>query len=131
MARLARLTVTDYPHHVILRGNNRADIFVDVKDRERMLALLRLIDEYLGVSNTNMHLCAGLGRSADVLVSGSVVIEVVFNIPGMGSFLVDSIGQRDYNAVMAVLLASSILTQLGLLLSDLSYAFVDPRISLD
>ena len=41
-------------------------------DLERMLALLRLIDGYLGVSNTNMHLCAGLGRSADVLVSGSV-----------------------------------------------------------
>jgi len=40
MARLARLTVTDYPHHVILRGNNRQDIFLDVRDRERMLALL-------------------------------------------------------------------------------------------
>lgn len=41
-------------------------------DLERMLALLRLVDDYLGVSNTNMHLCAGLGRPADVLVSGSV-----------------------------------------------------------
>lgn len=40
MARLPRLTVTGYPHHVILRGNNRQDIFTDARDRERMLALL-------------------------------------------------------------------------------------------
>lgn len=41
MARLPRLTVTGYPHHVILRGNNRQDIFIDARDRERMLALLQ------------------------------------------------------------------------------------------
>lgn len=52
MARLARLTVTDYPHHVILRGNNRQDIFVDVRDRERMLALLQ---EYSGVQGVDVH----------------------------------------------------------------------------
>lgn len=40
MARLPRLTVPDLPHHVIQRGNNRAPIFVDAADFERMLALL-------------------------------------------------------------------------------------------
>ena len=40
MARLPRLTVTDYPHHVILRGNNRQPIFLDTEDYQRMLALL-------------------------------------------------------------------------------------------
>jgi len=40
MARLPRLTVPGYPHHVIQRGNNRQPIFVDSKDRERFLALL-------------------------------------------------------------------------------------------
>jgi len=40
MARLPRLTVTGYPHHVILRGNNRQDIFRDSADQQRMLGLL-------------------------------------------------------------------------------------------
>lgn len=83
------------------------------------------------VRNGMIPILTLLGGLLPVLVSGSVVIEVVFNIPGMGTFLVDSINQRDYNAVMAILLASSWLTQIGILLSDLSYALVDPRISLD
>jgi peptide/nickel transport system permease protein len=66
-----------------------------------------------------------------VLVGGSVVIEVIFNIPGMGLFLFDAINLRDYNVVMAVLLASSALALLGILLSDVAYALVDPRISFE
>ena len=65
------------------------------------------------------------------LIGGSVVIEVVFGIPGMGSYLFESINVRDYNAVMAVLLISSALTLLGMLISDLSYALVDPRITFE
>jgi len=65
------------------------------------------------------------------LIGGSVVIEVVFGIPGMGSFLFESINLRDYNAVMAVLLISSALTLIGMLISDLSYALVDPRITFE
>jgi len=83
------------------------------------------------VRNGMIPILTLLGGILPVLVSGSVVIEVVFNIPGMGSFLVDSITNRDYNAVMAVLLASAVLTLVGILISDLSYALVDPRINLD
>ncbi|MDP2315477.1 MAG: ABC transporter permease [Pseudomonadota bacterium] len=83
------------------------------------------------VRNGMIPILTLLGGILPVLVSGSVVIEVVFNIPGMGQFLVESIGQRDYNAVMAVLLASAVLTLVGILFSDLSYALVDPRINLD
>lgn len=65
------------------------------------------------------------------LIGGSVVIEVVFGIPGMGSYLFESINLRDYNAVMAVMLISSALTLIGMLISDLSYALVDPRITFE
>lgn len=65
------------------------------------------------------------------LIGGSVVIEVVFGIPGMGQYLFESINLRDYNAVMAVLLISSGLTLIGMLISDLSYALVDPRITFE
>lgn len=72
-----------------------------------------------------------LGSLLPVLVSGSVVIEVVFNIPGMGLYLFDSINLRDYNAVMGVLVMASLLTLFGILLSDLAYAVADPRITFD
>ena len=65
------------------------------------------------------------------MIGGSVVIEVVFGIPGMGQYLFESINLRDYNAVMAVLLISSVLTLIGMLISDLSYALVDPRITFE
>ena len=64
-----------------------------------------------------------------VLIGGSVIIEVIFGIPGMGSFIFSSILQKDYNAVMVVLLISSLLTLIGMLLADLAYALVDPRIT--
>ena len=65
------------------------------------------------------------------LIGGSVIVEVVFGIPGMGLFMFESIEARDYNAVMAVLLISCALTLAGMLLSDVSYAIVDPRITFD
>ncbi|MEO0460505.1 MAG: ABC transporter permease [Myxococcota bacterium] len=71
-----------------------------------------------------------LGGLLPTLVGGSVVVEVVFGIPGMGLYLFDSINLRDYNAVMGVLVVTSFLTLIGVLLSDLSYAIADPRITL-
>lgn len=72
-----------------------------------------------------------LGSLLATLVGGSVVIETVFNIPGMGLYLYEAIAFRDYNAVMGVILFSSVLTLVGVFLADLSYAFADPRISYD
>lgn len=61
--------------------------------------------------------------------AGSVVIEVIFNIPGMGKLSVEAIFQRDWPVVYTVLMLSAILTMVGILLADLLYAWVDPRIS--
>ena len=72
-----------------------------------------------------------LGPGFSSLLVGSLVVEKIFNIPGMGLYLFESIQARDYNAIMAVLLISTLLTLFGLLLSDISYAVVDPRISFD
>ncbi len=72
-----------------------------------------------------------LGTMLPALIGGSVVIEYVFNVPGMGLFMFESIFARDYNSMMGVLLISTVLTLIGLLISDISYAVVDPRISFD
>lgn len=70
-----------------------------------------------------------LGTLLPTLIGGSVIIEIIFNIPGMGLLLFEAITTKDYNIVMGVLLISSVLTLVGLLLSDISYALVDPQIS--
>ena len=72
-----------------------------------------------------LTLLAGL---LPAVLGGSVIIEVIFDIPGMGLWMIDSIYQRDYNVIMVIQLFATILTLVGILLTDLSYALVDPRI---
>ncbi|MBW2396813.1 MAG: ABC transporter permease subunit, partial [Deltaproteobacteria bacterium] len=62
------------------------------------------------------------------ILGGSVIVEVIFDIPCMGRWLIESIYQRDYNVIMSVQLISTLLVLFGILLSDLGYALVDPRI---
>ena len=83
------------------------------------------------VRNGMIPILTLLGTLLPVLIGGSVIIEFIFNIPGMGLYLLESIQARDYNAIMAVLLISTMMTLVGLLISDISYAVVDPRISFD
>ena len=72
-----------------------------------------------------------LGTLLPVLIGGSVVIEVIFGIPGMGKLGFEAIMLRDYNVIMAILLIASSLTLIGMLISDLLLALVDPRITFD
>ena len=72
-----------------------------------------------------LTLLAGL---LPAILGGSVIVEYIFGIPGMGLWVVDAIYQRDYNVVLVVELFSTILVLVGILLTDLSYALVDPRI---
>jgi peptide/nickel transport system permease protein len=62
------------------------------------------------------------------VLGGSVIIEYIFGIPGIGQWTVDSIYQRDYNVIMGVQLLSTVLVLFGILLTDIAYALVDPRI---
>jgi peptide/nickel transport system permease protein len=69
-----------------------------------------------------------LGLSLPQLIGGSVVVEQIFGIPGMGRLSFQAIANRDYNTLMAVTTFTALLTMVGILLSDVLYAFVDPRI---
>ena len=66
-----------------------------------------------------------------ILISGSLIVEAVFGIPGMGLYAYEGLQKRDYNVVMATTTIAAVMTMLGILLSDLLYAVVDPRISYD
>ena len=72
-----------------------------------------------------------LGLSLPALVSGSVFVETIFAWPGMGRLAVDGVGGRDYPLIMATTLIAATLTVLGNLLADITYAWVDPRVSYD
>lgn len=63
------------------------------------------------------------------LVGGSVIIESVFALPGMGSMMVQAILGRDYQVVQGFTLVYAILVSLVYLLTDIAYSFVDPRVS--
>jgi peptide/nickel transport system permease protein len=72
-----------------------------------------------------------LTLSASVLpamVGGSIVVETIFDLPGMGRYAYEGFSARDYNVVMATATVSAVMTLLGLFLADLSYAWADPRI---
>ncbi len=69
-----------------------------------------------------------LGLSLPSLIGGSVIFETIFAIPGMGRLFYDAVMSRDYPVVMGVLIIGAVLTLLGNLLADLSYALADPRL---
>ena len=62
-------------------------------------------------------------------ISGSIYVESLYSIPGMGGLLVDVIKRQDNNMVLALVVIFAVMSILGLLLGDLLMAFVDPRIS--
>src|ERR1700675_4435588 len=69
-----------------------------------------------------------LGLSLPGLIGGSVIIESIFAIPGMGQLMVQSVFSRDYPVIMGNLVIVATLTLLANLFADLAYGLVDPRI---
>jgi len=64
------------------------------------------------------------------LIAGAVILEIIFNINGMGSLMLNSIFAQDWPVVYAVLMIGAVLTMLGILIADILYALADPRIQL-
>ncbi|GAC1534748.1 MAG: ABC transporter permease [Herpetosiphon sp.] len=62
------------------------------------------------------------------LVTGAIITESIFNIPGIGRFFVESIFNRDYSMIMGTTLLYAVLLVLANIIVDLSYGFLDPRI---
>ncbi len=81
--------------------------------------------------NASFPLVTMLGGLLPALLAGSVLIEKIFNLPGMGQLLYNAALARDWPVVTAVVLLNGLLTILGLVLADLGYALLDPRVSLN
>jgi peptide/nickel transport system permease protein len=78
--------------------------------------------------NALLPLVTVVGLQLPHLISGSAVVERVFGIPGMGSLAIESVGLRDYPVVMAIATLSALATMVAMLLVDLAYLAIDPRL---
>jgi peptide/nickel transport system permease protein len=78
--------------------------------------------------NAMLPIVTILGLSVPGLIGGSVIIETIFAIPGMGQLMVQSVFARDYPVIMGNLVLVSTLTLAANLAADLTYGLVDPRI---
>lgn len=82
------------------------------------------------IRNAILPIASVLGTLVSNLLVGSFVIEKIFGIPGLGSFFVKSIVSRDYTLIMGTTIFYSIILIIMLLLVDIAYIFIDPRIRL-
>lgn len=98
--------------------------------RARGLKEGRIMTRYLG-RNAILPMVTGLAISLGLMMGGAVLIETIFNYPGVGRFFGDAIGRRDYGLMQGLFLFQSAAVILANLLADLLYARLDPRIKME
>lgn len=72
-----------------------------------------------------------IGPMTANIITGSVIVEQIFGIGGLGKFFVNSITNRDYTLIMGLTLFYAVILMLARFLTDIAYAFIDPRIKLN
>ncbi len=80
------------------------------------------------LKNAMLPILTGIVVIIPSLFMGSLVLESFFGIPGLGSYMIDAIYQQDFAIVRAMVFLGSVLYLLGLILTDLSYVWLDPRV---
>ncbi|MBD1221139.1 ABC transporter permease [Virgibacillus halodenitrificans] len=83
-----------------------------------------------GIRNAILPVISFIGPLFVSLITGTLVIERIFSIPGIGRYFVDSIFNRDYTVIMGTTIFYSLILVVVLFLIDVSYRFIDPRITL-
>jgi peptide/nickel transport system permease protein len=78
--------------------------------------------------NSAMPIITVVGQSVGTLLTGAIIIETVFNIPGIGQLVSNSILRRDYEVIQGIVLVSALIYVVINFLVDLSYGLLDPRV---
>jgi peptide/nickel transport system permease protein len=109
-------------------------IFLDEMAREYVrtarakgLSEMRVLFGHV-LRNAMIPILTGVVVVIPSLFLGSLLFESFFGIPGLGSYTIDAINAQDFGVVRAMVFLGSVLYILGLVLTDLSYAWVDPRV---
>jgi peptide/nickel transport system permease protein len=95
--------------------------------RAKGMSELRILLRH-ALPNALLPIITIIGNGMGMLLAGTVVIEMIFAIPGVGWYLVGGIGNRDINVVQSSVIFLAIAFTLIMLLVDLAYAFIDPRV---
>ena len=98
--------------------------------RARGFSQVRVVGKH-AMRNSLIPLITVLSINVGFLLSFTVVVENVFQIPGLGSLLVQSVLTRDYPIIQSLVLVFGVMVILINLLADLAYSLVDPRITLE
>jgi peptide/nickel transport system permease protein len=116
IARITRASVLDVQNEDYVRTARAKGLSPRVVDTQHILR------------NAMLPIMTIIGLQAGLLLSGAVLTETVFAFPGMGSWLVEAIRQRDYPVLQGGILFVSLVFVLVNLLVDVSYALINPRI---
>jgi len=97
--------------------------------RAKGLSEVRILFRHV-LKNAMLPILTGVVVIIPSLFMGSLVLESFFGVPGLGSYTIDAIQQQDFAIVRAMVFLGSVLYILGLILTDISYTLVDPRVRL-
>ncbi len=97
--------------------------------RAKGLSEMRVLFSHV-LKNGMLPILTGVVVIIPSLFLGSLIMESFFGIPGLGSYTIDAIQQQDFSVVRAMVFIGTLLYILGLILTDISYAMVDPRVRL-
>jgi peptide/nickel transport system permease protein len=112
-ASLVEIFATDYVEAARARGVSETRVVLKHSLRNALISVVTVLAVNLGF-----------------LIGGAVIVEKVFDVPGLGQLLVDSIFTRDFPVIQGLTLVFGLLVVLINLLSDLAYAAIDPRVRL-
>jgi peptide/nickel transport system permease protein len=129
---LPSLTIALYLAPMLIRTLRSSVIDVLDSDfveaaRARGLSERRVIAKHV-LRNASIATVTVLAVNLGFLISGTVVIEVVFNIPGLGSLIVSAVQTRDFPVVQALTLIFGAIVIAVSLMADVAYAVIDPRV---
>lgn len=83
------------------------------------------------LKNAMLPILTTVGQTLMGLLSGASIVETVFNIPGLGQLIINSVSRRDYEVIQAVVLLVSLINVVVCFLIDILYGVVDPRVRLE
>jgi peptide/nickel transport system permease protein len=98
--------------------------------RAKGLSELRVLFRHV-LQNAMIPILTGVVVVIPLLFMGSLITEAFFGIPGLGSYTIDAINSQDFAVVRAMVFLGSVLYIFGLILTDISYTLVDPRVRLE
>jgi len=127
------VTVMVYGGFASLSRYARTTMLETIQEDYVRTARAKGLPEYLVVfkhafRNSLITIVTLVANLLPAMIGGSVIVEYIFSIEGMGRLGFDAILARDYPVIMAITTFSAVLTLLGILVSDLLYSVVDPRV---